>query len=170
MAPHGTPGPATRRPAMHWEKYISISFHSEWDMIVATAFEPNGISIWFKNCHHDHIPFTVKGNGNIFFSVWPQPVTHAEGRPSGGTWGTTRGPWFGFLDIKFASNRFFVLECALNAVPYISSQNFGLLNFLINFNPTDYNLFICSTEFILVPLYFCLFSDFNLSTNPHVFP
>ena len=32
-------------------------------------FEPNGISIWFKNSHHDHISFTVKGNGNIVFSV-----------------------------------------------------------------------------------------------------
>ena len=37
------------------------------------SFEPNGISIWFKNCYHDYIPFTVKENGNIVFSVW----THA---------------------------------------------------------------------------------------------
>ena len=22
-----------------------------------------------ENCHHDHIPFNVKGNGNIVFSV-----------------------------------------------------------------------------------------------------
>ena len=39
-------------------------------MIVVTVFELNGIFIWFKNCHHDHIPFTVKGNGNIVFYVW----------------------------------------------------------------------------------------------------
>ena len=39
-------------------------------MIVVTVFEQNGNSIWFKNCHHDHIPFTVKGNGNIVFSVY----------------------------------------------------------------------------------------------------
>ena len=38
-------------------------------MIVVTVFEPNWISISFKNCHYDHIPFTVKGNGNIVFSV-----------------------------------------------------------------------------------------------------
>ena len=44
---------------IHWENYISMSFHSEWDMIVVMALEPNGISIWFKNCHHDHILFTV---------------------------------------------------------------------------------------------------------------
>ena len=25
---------------------------------------------WKENCHHDHIPFNVKGNGNIVFSVW----------------------------------------------------------------------------------------------------
>ena len=54
---------------LHWENYICISFHSEWDMIVVTVFEPNGISIWFKNCPHDHIPFTEKGNVNIVFSV-----------------------------------------------------------------------------------------------------
>ena len=23
-----------------------------------------------QNCHHDHIPFNVKGNRNIVFSVW----------------------------------------------------------------------------------------------------
>ena len=39
-------------------------------MIVVTVFEPNGYTIWFKNCHRDHIPFTVKGNGNIVFSVY----------------------------------------------------------------------------------------------------
>ena len=30
---------------LHWENYISISFHSEWDRIVVTVFEPNGIYI-----------------------------------------------------------------------------------------------------------------------------
>ena len=54
---------------LHWENYISIPFQSEWDMIVVTVFETNGNSIWFNNCYHDHIPFTVKGNGNIIFSV-----------------------------------------------------------------------------------------------------
>ena len=39
-------------------------------MVVVTVFEPNGNSIWFKSCHHDHIPFNVKGNGNIVFSVY----------------------------------------------------------------------------------------------------
>ena len=49
-------------------------------MIVMTVFEPNGISIWFKNRHHDYIPFTVKGNGSIVFSVYhgpgPEPLVH----------------------------------------------------------------------------------------------
>ena len=35
--------------------------------------EPNGIPFGSKNrranCHYDHIPFNVKGNGNIVFSV-----------------------------------------------------------------------------------------------------
>ena len=51
------------------KNYISISFHSEWDTIVVTVFEPNGISIWFKNCQHDHIPFTVKGDSLIHLSA-----------------------------------------------------------------------------------------------------
>ena len=61
----------------HWEKYVFISFHIEWDMIVVTVF----LSIlnwmefhlgqnWKENCHHDHIPFNVQGNGNIVFSVY----------------------------------------------------------------------------------------------------
>ena len=36
-------------------------------------FETNGIPFGSENlkenCHHDHIPFNVKGNGNIVFSV-----------------------------------------------------------------------------------------------------
>ena len=36
-------------------------------------FEPNGIpfgsEIQKENCHHDHIPFNMKGNENIVFSV-----------------------------------------------------------------------------------------------------
>ena len=37
-------------------------------------FEPNGISFGSKskeNSHRDHIPFNVKGNGNLF-SQWSQ--------------------------------------------------------------------------------------------------
>ena len=36
-------------------------------------FKPNGIPFSSKNrkenCHHDHIPFNMKGNGNMVFSV-----------------------------------------------------------------------------------------------------
>ena len=39
-------------------------------------FEPNGIPFGSENrkenCHHDHIPLNVKGNGNIVFSVYTQ--------------------------------------------------------------------------------------------------
>ena len=37
---------------------------------MVTVLEPNGISIWFKKRHHDHIPFNVKGNRNKVFSVY----------------------------------------------------------------------------------------------------
>ena len=42
-------------------------------------FEPNGIPFGSENrkenCHHDHIPFNVKGIGNIVFSVYKNSQT-----------------------------------------------------------------------------------------------
>ena len=45
-------------------------------MVVVTVFLPilNQIEVNLvqnrkENCHHDHIPFNVKGNGNIVFSA-----------------------------------------------------------------------------------------------------
>jgi len=59
-----------------WENYISISFKIEWDMIVVTVFlsilnqmELHLVQNRKENCHHDHIPFNLKGNGNIVLSV-----------------------------------------------------------------------------------------------------
>ena len=59
------------------DKYISNSFRIEWDMIVVTAFfsilnqmEIHLVQNRKDNCHHDHIPFNVKGNGSIVFSVY----------------------------------------------------------------------------------------------------
>ena len=61
---------------MHWENYVSISFHIEWDMIVVTVFlsilnqmEIHLVQNRKEICYHDHIPFNVKGNGNIVFLV-----------------------------------------------------------------------------------------------------
>ena len=58
------------------KNYVSISFHIEWDMIVVTVFLSISNQMEFhlvqnrkENCHHDHIPFNLKGNGNIVFSV-----------------------------------------------------------------------------------------------------
>ena len=60
----------------HSENCISFSFHIEWDMIVVTVFfstlnqmDFHLVQNWKENCHHDHIPFNVKGNWNIVFSV-----------------------------------------------------------------------------------------------------
>ena len=42
-------------------------------------FEPNGIPFGSnreENCHHDHIPFNLKGIGNIVFSVYKIPIKH----------------------------------------------------------------------------------------------
>ena len=51
---------------LHREKYISISFHSEGDMIVVTVFLSilNQMEFYLvqnqkENCPHDHIPFNV---------------------------------------------------------------------------------------------------------------
>ena len=61
---------------IHWENYISNSFQIEWNMIVVTDFLSTLNQMEFhlaqnrkENCHHNHIPFNVKENGNIVFSV-----------------------------------------------------------------------------------------------------
>ena len=66
----------------HWENYISISIHIEWDMIVGTVFlsvlnqmDFHLIQNWKENCPHDHIPFSLKGNR--VFSL----VAAAKNRP-----------------------------------------------------------------------------------------
>ena len=63
----------------HRENYVSISFHVEWDMIVVTVFLSILNQMEFllyqnrkKNCHHDHIPFNLKGNEILIFSVYAQ--------------------------------------------------------------------------------------------------
>ena len=64
---------------VHWENYISISFHIECDMIVMTVFlsilnqmELYLVQNWKENCPHDHIPFIVKGNDLYlwFIFIW----------------------------------------------------------------------------------------------------
>ena len=62
---------------LHWETKISISFRIEWDMIVVTVFLSilNQMEFYLaknrkENCHYDHIPFNVKGNGNIILSAY----------------------------------------------------------------------------------------------------
>ena len=45
-------------------------------------FEPNGISFGSENrketCHHDHIPFNVRVNGKIVFSVRTRCKIYSE--------------------------------------------------------------------------------------------
>ena len=61
---------------LRWENYTSIFFHIEWDIIAVTVFlsilkqmEFHLVQNRKEYCHHGHIPFNVKGNGNIIFSV-----------------------------------------------------------------------------------------------------
>ena len=67
---------STSRLRVHWESYISISFHIEWNMIMVIVFLSilNQIEFHFvqnrkENCHHDHIPFNLKGNRIQVFLV-----------------------------------------------------------------------------------------------------
>ena len=53
-----------------------FSFQIEWDMIVVTVFlsilnkmEFHMVQNRKENCHHDRIQISVKGNGNLVFSV-----------------------------------------------------------------------------------------------------
>ena len=63
-------------PLSHWENQYSISFHSEWDMILVTVFlsilnqmEIHLVQNRKENCPHDHTPVNVKGIGSIVVSV-----------------------------------------------------------------------------------------------------
>ena len=57
---------------------IPFPFKLNLHMIVVTVFLSISWTKWNsicaqnrnENCHHDHIPFNVKGNGNIVFSVY----------------------------------------------------------------------------------------------------
>ena len=75
---------------VHWENSHSISFQIEWETIVVTVFllilnqmkfhlvsvsdlnqmEFNLVQNRKENCHHEHIPFNLKGNRNVVFSVY----------------------------------------------------------------------------------------------------
>ena len=62
--------------ALHWENYISISFQIEQDMNMLIVFlsilnqmEFHSVQNRMENCHHDHISFKLKGNGNIVLSA-----------------------------------------------------------------------------------------------------
>ena len=48
------------------------------DDSLAFDFEPNGFPFG-EDCHHDRIPFNLKGNGILFFSVYP-PDTAQKSR------------------------------------------------------------------------------------------
>ena len=64
--------------SQHWENFFSISFQIEWDMFVVTVFlsilhqmEFHLVQNQKENCHPDHIPFNLKGNGKKFSqSMW----------------------------------------------------------------------------------------------------
>ena len=73
---HGNSNRGLGLPLIHWENSISISFHIEWDMIVVTVclsilnqMEFHLVQNRKENCHHNHIPFNVKGKENIIFPV-----------------------------------------------------------------------------------------------------
>ena len=61
---------------IYWENYASNSFQIEWDMIMVTVFLSilNQMEFYLvqnrkENYHQYHIPFYMKGNGILVFSV-----------------------------------------------------------------------------------------------------
>ena len=141
---------------VHWENYISISFHSEWDMIVVTLFEPNGNSSWFKNCHHDHIPFNVKGNRKIVFSV------------------ITDGKWLGFKErqgvwdtlklIEYPDVRFSVFHSSMKN-HHVKKANFAkkkcTVLWFITFSERIYTWLLDQKliSYKISDMYMCIFID-----------
>ena len=70
------------------ENSYTISFQIEWDMIVVTVFHSILNLMEFhlaqnrkENCHHDHIPFNLKGNGILAYSVYSDRYSRVKGRP-----------------------------------------------------------------------------------------
>ena len=49
---------------IHWENYVSISFHIEWDMIVVTVFQ-------FRFSEPNGIPFGSKSKGKLSPRLYP---------------------------------------------------------------------------------------------------
>ena len=62
---------------LHWKNLYFISFKVEKDMIVVTSFlsimsqmQIHLVQNRKENCHHDHIPFNLKENEILVFSVY----------------------------------------------------------------------------------------------------
>ena len=71
---------ALKRVCSHSEKQVSNSFQIEGKMVMMTVLLLNMNPMEFnlvhnqnENCHHDHIPFNLKGIRNIF--LWVQRVS-----------------------------------------------------------------------------------------------
>ena len=71
---------------LHLENYIPNSFQIEWDMIMMTVclstlnqMEFHLVQNRTENCHHDHIPFNLKGNRILVFSVHAHVSKHKHG-------------------------------------------------------------------------------------------
>ena len=62
--------------------FLSYGMGYDHDDSFPFDFEPNGIPFGSENrkenCHHDHIPFNLKGNGNIVFSEYKTRQETAE--------------------------------------------------------------------------------------------
>ena len=124
-----SPTPGCKVPAirLHWENYIFISFHIEWDMVVVTVFLSILNRMVFhliqnrkEYCHHDHIPFNVKRNRIRVFSVNNHPHLQTQ-LPAG------RVP----SQVIFSLLLYFLfiiylIQFTLPNVPSISSQAFLL--------------------------------------------
>ena len=48
---------------------FNFIFNIWFNIYILNQMEFNLVQYRKGNCHHDHIPFNVKGNGNIVFSV-----------------------------------------------------------------------------------------------------
>ena len=73
---------------MHAFRKLDLNFLSNWMgydrvltvflLIFWTKWNSILVQNQKENCHHDHIPFNVKGNGNIVFSVWGSIINYAK--------------------------------------------------------------------------------------------
>ena len=131
-------------------------------MIVETVFlsilkqmEFHLVQNWKENCHHDHIPFNLKGNGNLFLRAEFLLITAPE------VFCPRQGRRFPFLFVSFSIFASFTIRrnsIVLTILIFGAKRIWnGLLN-SIDLTIVDYNLKIVWFYKLQIMISLCVFT------------